>query len=101
MHALQHLGEQHLTVRDMSTYDGPDCYVDGITAEGLRAAGQWPSPEAAVDRFIAAIDEQINNTAEGTPRLSRLRTLRESVTGIGREVLVEVMGAVVTGRIPM
>lgn len=99
--ALLHLGRDHLEIRDSSTYDGPDCYLLGITPDGLRVAGQWPTPETAVDRFIAALDEQIENTVEGTPRASRLRSLRDNVTGIGREVLVEVMGAVITGRIPM
>lgn len=98
--ALLHLGHEHLEIRESSTYDGLDCYVLGITAEGLRASGQWPSAEAAVDRLFAALDEQIDNTVEDTPKASRLRAIREGIAGVGRDVLVDVMGAVITGRIP-
>jgi len=85
--ALLHLGDEHLKIRDSSTYDGLDCYVYGITPEGLRAAGQWPSPEAAAERFLAALDELIKNTDEGSPKGAWLRTLRQHVTSFGLDVL--------------
>lgn len=98
---LINLGNGYLEVRDASTMAERDCYVTGITAQGLRAAGQWPSADTAVDRFLAALDKQIDNTVEGTPKASRLRALRENAGSIGRDVLVEVMGGVLTGRIPL
>lgn len=99
--ALVNLGHGFLEVRSESSINEEDCFVTGITAEGLRAAGQWPSPETAADRLISALDEQIDNTVEGTPKASRLHTLRDNITSVGRDVLVEVMGGVLTGRIPM
>lgn len=99
--ALLHLGDEHLEIRDSSTYDGADCYVLGITAEGLRASGQWPTAEAAVERLLAALDAQIDGAPEGSPRASRLRAFRAGVAEVGKDLLVEVMGAVISGRIPM
>lgn len=98
--ALTNLANGFLEVQDASSLGGRDCYALGITGRGLQAAGQWPTPEAAADRLLAALDQQIDNTVEGTPRSSRLRALRDGVASIGRDVLVDVMGGVLTGRIP-
>lgn len=99
--ALLNLSNGYLEVRDASTLDGQDCYVTGITAEGLRAAGQWPSADTAVERLLAALDQQIDNATEGSPKANRLRLLRDNLASVGRDVLVEVMGGVLSGRIPM
>lgn len=98
--ALTNLAHGFLEVRSENSVSDNDCYVVGITADGLRAAGQWPSPEAAVDRLIAALDAQIDVAPEGSPKASKLRALRDGVVGVSRDLLVEVMGAVITGRLP-
>lgn len=99
--ALLHLGHEYLEIRDSSTYDGRDCYVYAITPAGLRASGQWPSPEAAAERFLSALDELIKTTDAGTPKGAWLRTLRQHVTSFGLDVLAQVMASVLSGRIPM
>lgn len=99
--ALTNLSHRHLEVRDASTYGERGCYVVGIRPAGLEAVGQWPSPETAADRLIAALEALIDNTAEGSPKQSRLKAARDGLLGAGRDVLVEVAGAAITGRIPI
>lgn len=78
----------------------PDLYpiVQGITSEARRTVGQWPSAEAAAERFIAAIEQQIIESETDEQR-SRLVRIRDAVTVAGRDLLVDVMGAVLTKTI--
>lgn len=75
--------------------------VRGITADGLRAVGQWPSPDIAADRMIQAIDSLIEGSAEGSPKSGKLKAARDALLGIGRDVFVDIAGAAITGRIPL
>lgn len=99
--ALQNLGAEFVILKDASSMAQWDVFVIGVTAEGLRAAGAWPSPETAADRLLAAIDEQISVLPEGSPRSSKLKAARDGLLGAGRDVLVSVAAAVLTGRIPV
>ncbi len=99
--ALTNLGHRHLDVRDASSEGMRDNYVVGILPAGLEAVGQWPSPAAAADRLVAALDAMIDATAEGSPKQSRLKAARDGLLAAGRDVLVDVAGAAITGRLPM
>jgi len=98
--ALNNLGHMHLIVKDSSTYDGPDNYVTGIRPEGLEATGQWPSSDVAAERLIAALDALVDNAPENSPKHKRLVAARNGLLGIGRDVLVNVGSAVITGQLP-
>lgn len=82
--AFVNLSREHLDVADWGGMTSKDYAVTGITADGLRAAGQWPSPEVAADRLVAALNELIDNTTEGSPKQSRLKAARDSLLGVGR-----------------
>jgi hypothetical protein len=60
-----------------------------LTERGFRAAGAWPSADP-YDQLMKLLAERIN--AEDEPEVkSKLVRFRESVQGIGREVLVGVL----------
>lgn len=99
--ALRNLSQRYLDLKISEAWGGAVAFVHiaSITEDGLRATGQWPSAEAAADRFLSALDEIIDATPADAPKASRLRAVRDGVVGIGRDVLVDVMGGVLTGRI--
>jgi len=99
--ALTNLGHRHLDVRDASSEGVRDNYVVGIMPAGLEAVGQWPSPDAAADRLVAALNAMIDATADGSPKQSRLKAARDGLLAAGRDVIVDVAGAAITGRLPM
>lgn len=99
--ALTNLGREHLEVADWGSLVGKDWVAIAKTAAGLRAAGAWPSAEVAADRLIAALEEIIDNTVDGSPKQSRLKAARDALLAAGRDVLVEVAGAAITGRVPL
>jgi hypothetical protein len=99
--ALTNLGHRHLDVRDASSEGERDSYVVGIMPAGLEAVGQWPSPDAAADRLLAALNTMIDATADGSPKQSRLKAARDGLLAAGRDVIVDVAGAAITGRLPM
>lgn len=74
--------------------------VRSVTPSGLRAVGQWPSADVAADRLLEALTSLIDETPAGSPKAGKLRAIRDSLTGIGRDVLVEIAGAAISGRLP-
>jgi len=60
------------------------------------AVGQWPTPESAADRLVAALEAQIAATTELEER-GRLERLLAGVAGVGRDVLVAVLSKALTG----
>lgn len=101
--ALVNLNVRYLDVNLMMASGGVivRAQVRSITEAGLRTVGQWPSPEVAADRLLAALDELIARTADGSPKQSKLKAARESLLAAGRDVLVGVAGAAITGRLPL
>ncbi|WP_146086526.1 hypothetical protein [Rathayibacter sp. AY1D1] len=98
--ALTNLGHRHLVVKDASTYDGRDNYVTGIRPEGLEAVGQWPSPDVAAERLITALDALVDNAPMDSPKRNRLVAIRDGLLTAGRDVMIDVAAAVISGRIP-
>jgi hypothetical protein len=43
----------------------------------------------------------IDATADGSPKQSRLKAARDGLLAAGRDVIVDVAGAAITGRLPM
>lgn len=65
----------------------------GLTERGRRAVGLWPSGEG-VDALIDAL-RKAEETAEAADDRSALRRAWSSIGGVSREVMVDVLGAVV------
>jgi len=68
-----------------------------LSEKGLRTVAAWPSPDAAVESLVAALDERIE-TAESEAEKGKLRALRESVGQVSREVVADVLSKVITGQ---
>ena len=80
--------------------DGRFTHVKSVTAQARRIVGQWPTPEALVDRLVAALDK----AAEQEPndeRRSKLRTVSAALGGAVRDVAVEVAATVVSRGVPL
>jgi hypothetical protein len=78
---------------------GDAAIFTGISAEALRIAGLWPDAGDAFDRLVWSLEERIAEAPPGEK--GKLRKVLDAVVGVGREVGVEVLGAAITGRIPM
>lgn len=77
-----------------STLSG-DWAIGQVTERGLRESGAWPTADQLAARVVSAL----NQTAEREPepeKQSKLRGLATGLGGAGRDVLVDVMAAVVT-----
>jgi len=79
-------GNVPLFVRDV----GPDAY---------RLTGAYPDPATIATRLITELERAEADAPESDK--GKFRRALDGVTGVGRDVLVEVVGAAITGRIPM
>jgi hypothetical protein len=69
--------------------------VRSISGEGRRLVGMWPTPETALDRMLAAL-EQIEATSDDPDERSRAARFRDGLLGAGRDLAVEVIAATIT-----
>ena len=69
-----------------------------VTPKGRREVGQWPSPDIAADRLLAALEAAVTNAPTEEDR-SKARRVLDAFTSAGRDLLVDVAGGVVTGQI--
>lgn len=70
--------------------------VTRVSSEARRLVGQWPTPEALTDRVIAELTAAAN--AEPDPeKKSSLRVFADAAASVGRDVLVNVMTALIVG----
>lgn len=67
--------------------------VTGLTERGRRAVGLWPSDEG-VEALIDALRQAEQTSADPDER-SALRSAWSSIGGVSREVMVDVIGAVI------
>ena len=97
MRAARNLRRANLVTTDF-LLDGDTDFTE-VSAEALRIAGLWPDAGDAFDRLLWSLEERI---AEAPPdEKTKLAKVRDAIVGVGRDVAVEVIGAAVTGRIPM
>lgn len=76
-----------------------DLYITGLTDEGRRATGLWPSPETAADRLLSAL-EALSDRAPDEPTRSRARGALDQLGGFSRDTLAAIAATVITGQIP-
>jgi hypothetical protein len=67
-----------------------DLAIMGVTDEARQAVGQWPSPEAWVERLVQALREAAEHEPD-PERKRRLRALAEGLGGFARDVAVGVL----------
>lgn len=93
--ALADASPPYFTVIDGTSQTGRGIAgVNQPTREARQAVGAWPTPDALVDRMVAALlaaAEQEPNSE----RRSMLRNLAEGMGGFARDVLVGVTSAAV------
>jgi len=95
--AARNLGRADLVEVSMSL-GGTGDFLD-VSTDALRIAGLWPDAGDAFDRLIWALEERIS---EAPPEeKGKLAKVRDAIVGVGRDVGVEVLGAALTGRLPM
>lgn len=70
-----------------------------ISGEARRVVGLWPSPETGLDRMIAALETIAADEHEPEPKRSRARTILGALGGAGRDLGVDVMGAVIASQL--
>jgi hypothetical protein len=69
--------------------------IGAPTGHARRTVGAWPTPDALADRIIAALNEAADNEPDEAKK-GELRRGAEAVAGVGKDVLTDVMGQVIT-----
>ncbi len=102
LRAVARLRHEHLIVETIDYLAGPSDYIiHEPTPKGLRAAGVWPSKDAAAQAFIRALDSQIEESPEGSSKKSALESIRESAKRITEGTLTTLVTAAVKGAAGM
>jgi hypothetical protein len=66
-----------------------------VTDQARRAVGQWPSPEAWVERLVQALHEAAEREPDPEKK-GRLRAVAEGLGGFARDVAVGVLSGGIT-----
>lgn len=74
-------------------------WLAGITPDARRATGAWPTPENTWDRLLAQVEERIE-AATTEEEKTRWQRLRDGAAGVGRDLGVGVMTALIGGYLP-
>ncbi|GAA4923809.1 hypothetical protein [Nesterenkonia rhizosphaerae] len=94
--SLQKLSHEHLEIQRIDYSAGTSGFIiRGVTPKGLRAAGVWPSENAAAGAFLKALDEQIEEAPEGSSKHNALKTIRDSAGRITEGTLTALFSAAV------
>lgn len=97
--ALDNLSTRYVRVQDMSSLAGKDLCAVGLTADGLVAADVWPSPDAVVERLIAALERSLDEAPEGSKKEKRIATALNSLRELGVGGTGNVLGAAVSSAL--
>jgi predicted transcriptional regulator len=88
--ALRNLHRGYLDNKGETNASGDYYYIGEPTADGLRAAENWPSPESIVARLVAAL-EQAADDAEDPEERNRLKTAARAIAGTAYQVALGVL----------
>lgn len=75
-------------------------HFNGLSAKGLREVGNWPTPETALDRMIAALEAIAKNTDAPEDDRTRARKALDGLAEAGRHIGLSVAAAAITGQLP-
>lgn len=81
---------------DASFIDAAGFIVSHISGDARRTVGSWPTPETAIDRLIAALEQAVADAPDEEERSRRQRAL-DGLRGISRDLLVNAGGAMLGG----
>lgn len=76
----------------LSDGNGEVLFVGEPTGDGLRAAGNWPSPQAIVDRLVAAIEAAAEDESRSTEDRGLLRKTALTMRGVAYQVAIGALG---------
>jgi hypothetical protein len=77
----------------------PSSAITAVSGEARRIAGSWPSNDVAADRLLEAV-RQLEASALSDDERGRLRKLLDALSGVSRDVVVQVASAAITGQMP-
>lgn len=73
-------------------------FINGVTAEARRRVGAWPTPEAMVDRLVAAFTQAAEHEHDAEKK-SNLRKVADLLGGALREIAIGVTATVVAQHV--
>lgn len=68
--------------------------VSGSTAEARRAVGQWPNPDALVERLITELERRVETATDDEER-TRWQKLLDGAKGVGSNALSQLVAQAV------
>ena len=86
------IDDGYVIATDASSFDQVTFINLRLSGEGRRAVGQWP-PHDAYDVLLRIVEAQAAAARTAAER-TRLERLRDAITGVGREVVGEVIADV-------
>ncbi len=98
-HALDALASAGL-IDTVGSFDRIHMDVIRISGDARRLAGAWPTPEAGLDRMLAALEAIANDTSTDEDTRHRARRILDALSGAGRHLGIGVATAIITGQIP-
>lgn len=75
-----------------NTAQGIIVYIEAPTADALRVAGAWPSPETMVERLVAALEDAAADDGRPDEQRSKLKQLAVGVRSVGYQVAIGALG---------
>jgi hypothetical protein len=89
-----YLTAEPVTAAEVGTFD---FFITGLTERGRRAVGLWPSGES-VDALVDAL-RKAEEATDDPEEKSLIRRAAGAVTSVSRDIMVDVMGAVISRQI--
>lgn len=74
------------------TAQGIIVYIGAPTADALRVAGAWPSPETMVERLVTALEDAAADDGRPDEQRSKLKQLAVGVRSVGYQVAIGALG---------
>ena len=90
--ALRALNREPYFEKVTESFGGGIMLVGAPTADALRAAGQWPTPEAQLERMIAALEAAADDEGRDDAERSRFRQAILTLRGAAYQVAIGALG---------
>jgi hypothetical protein len=97
--ALRALQQAGLVAVTFTMGGGRNSHVDAIDGRARQLVGAWPSAESIADRLVTELEHRAD-TATSKEERGRWRRLLDSVTCIGRDVMIDVAAAAIVRQVP-
>lgn len=90
--ALRALYREPYFEKGTEAFGGEIIFIGAPTSAALRVAGQWPSPEAQLERMIAALEAAADDDSRQPEERSRFKQLALSLRGAAYQVAIGALG---------